>query len=420
VVECLRAFDHVGFFVLGYSSETEEVLATSLDGVLVDGNLLSQCEDLRDVSQAVSVARKNRGHKEESMVRSNTFLVGSAVLLMLAWTAGSPLSWARGGSGGHSGGMGGGRSSSGGSFGGARSFSSYGAPRSDSISPNAGVGNFGNSGRLNSGTALNGEQRFSSQAYSHPWNNNSWNHNYYGRGGYGYGGFAPWGGLGWGYGGLGYGDWGYPWYGGYGGYGDYAGYYDNPGIYTEGAAPVQYSLYSDQTAATVPVGEEQADSDEEFMNRALEAFHSGQYAEAARWASHAAIENPKNAKVHELTSLALFALKDYRGANMEAHAALSLAPAADWNMLFSYYGDVNTYNQQLDALVSYIGQHTKAFDARFVLAYQDLMMGHKDAAKGELEQVAKGVSQDKLANQLLQKLGGQTPPATAEKPVEQR
>jgi hypothetical protein len=359
------------------------------------------------------------------MIRSNKFLVGTAVLLMLAWTAASPQASARGGSGGHGGmggGMSGGRSFSGGSFGGARSFSggnfgsyggarsfSYSAPRANFASPNAGVGNFANSGRFSS-------------AYSHPWNNNSWHNNFYHHGGYyGYGGFWPWWGLG--YGDWGYGGWGYPWYGGYG---DYAGYYDYPGVYQEGAAPIQYSLYDDQSSAThtsMPsttfASEEQTGGDE-FLSRALDAFHSGQYAEAARWASHAAIENPKNAKVHELASLALFALKDYRGANMEAHAALSLAPPADWSTLYSYYGDVNTYNQQLDALVSYIGEHTKAFDARFVLAYQDLMMGHKDAAKDELEQVAKGVSQDKLAIQLLQKLGGSTPPATAGKPVEQR
>ena len=190
--------------------------------------------------------------------------------------------------------------------------------------------------------------------------------------------------------------------------------------FTRKGAPVQYSQYSDQSGSPVAESGEQDSVGEDYLNAALEAFHTGQYAEAARRASHAAIEMPKNPKVHELASLALFALKDYRGANMEAHAALALGPAADWNTLFAYYGDVNTYQQQLDALASYIGQHPKAFDVRFVLAYQDLMMGHKDAAKDELEQVAKGVSEDKLAAQLLQKLGDQAPPITAGKPVQQR
>jgi thioredoxin-like negative regulator of GroEL len=247
--------------------------------------------------------------------------------------------------------------------------------------------------------------------YSHPWNNNSWNNNFYHHGFYG--GFWPWWGLGWGYGDWGYG--GYPWSA------DYAGYYDdNPAVYDEGSPVQQVPTYGDQPSAMTSENGEQGSLGDEFLNRALEAFHNGQYAESARWASHAAIESPKNLKVHELASLALFALKDYRGANMEAHAALALGPAADWNTLFSYYGDVNTYNQQLDALVAYIGQHPKAFDARFVLAYQDLMMGHNDAAKEQLAQVTKAVSQDKLASQLLQKLGGQAPSATAGKPPEPR
>jgi Flp pilus assembly protein TadD len=54
----------------------------------------------------------------------------------------------------------------------------------------------------------------------------------------------------------------------------------------------------------------------------IQAFQQGNYRDALRLASHAAVDSPRNARVHELLSLPMFALKDYRGAAMEAHAAV--------------------------------------------------------------------------------------------------
>ena len=47
------------------------------------------------------------------------------------------------------------------------------------------------------------------------------------------------------------------------------------------------------------------------------------------------MDAPRNAKVHELISLALFALGNYRPAASEAHAAMALGPIADWNDLYA-------------------------------------------------------------------------------------
>jgi thioredoxin-like negative regulator of GroEL len=171
------------------------------------------------------------------------------------------------------------------------------------------------------------------------------------------------------------------------------------------------------SAAGAPVAEEAAaggDWGSEFLDSARQAFLKHEYADALRLASHASVETPKDAKVHELMSLALFALKDYRGANLEAHAALSLAPAADWPTLYGYYQDLPTYEQQLNALVADVHAHPDAADARFVLAYHDLMMGHKDAAKAQFETVLAKVPQDEVAVKLLKEAGG-APPATFEK-----
>ena len=196
--------------------------------------------------------------------------------------------------------------------------------------------------------------------------------------------------------------------------------------YEQTPPPESYAANYEQTP---PPSEEQAalsaeqaapnaetDWGMQYLGGAQDAFQQGSYADALRLANHAAIEMPQNAKPHELMSLAAFALKDYRGANLEAHAALSLGQAADWRTLYTYYGDLPTYTKQLDALVDYVREHKDAADARFVLAYHNLMMGHSEAAKEQFEKVLAKVPQDQLAAEQLKKLGGTPPAATPPAP----
>ncbi len=185
-----------------------------------------------------------------------------------------------------------------------------------------------------------------------------------------------------------------------------------PGVYSSEAG--QNTVNGDETATT------SNDWGDSFLTSARDAFRNGDYSDALRLANHAAVEMPRSSKAHELMSLALFALKDYRGANIEAHTALSFGPPSDWSTLYGYYNDLPTYTKQLDALVDYIHAHKDAMDALFVLAYQDIMMGHKDAAKTQLEEVVAKIPQDQVAKKLLRDLGGsvssetdQTLPRTA-------
>jgi tetratricopeptide (TPR) repeat protein len=166
-----------------------------------------------------------------------------------------------------------------------------------------------------------------------------------------------------------------------------------------------------------PPTDEQTDWGVQYLGGARDAFQQGSYADALRLAGHAAIEMPQNVKPHEIASLAAFALKDYRTANLEAHAALALGEPADWRTLYTYYGDLPTYRKQLDALVDYVREHKDAADARFVLAYHDLMMGHKDAAKSQFEKVLAKIPQDQLAAGIVKKLGGTAPSVTPTPPV---
>jgi tetratricopeptide (TPR) repeat protein len=175
-----------------------------------------------------------------------------------------------------------------------------------------------------------------------------------------------------------------------------------------------YAPLADQPTAAAPTSETAAEGDwgNQFLISARDAFRRGSYSDAARLASHAAVELQQSAKPHEVLALALFALKDYRGANMEAHAALALAPAADWPTLYGYYQDLPAYEKQLNELVAFIKAHPDAADARFVLAYHDLMLGDKNAAKTQFEKVLAKVPQDQLAVKLLKDVGGTPPPNT--------
>ena len=105
-----------------------------------------------------------------------------------------------------------------------------------------------------------------------------------------------------------------------------------------------------------------------------------------------------------MASLCLLAAKDYRGAAMEAHAALALGPPVDWPTLYSYYENVDTYTAQLRALEKFVRDNPKAPEGHFLLGYHFLMTRNKDAAKKELDQAIALAPQDKLAQEMLKRL----------------
>ena len=115
-----------------------------------------------------------------------------------------------------------------------------------------------------------------------------------------------------------------------------------------------------------------------------EAFHQGNYRERCGWAAMRQSTCLRNARVHELMSLALFTLKDYRGAAMEAHAAVALGPISDWAQSYGYYGNLEAYTKPLDAVVDYVRKNPTSAEGRFLLAYHDLMMGHHAEGKEQL------------------------------------
>jgi tetratricopeptide (TPR) repeat protein len=143
---------------------------------------------------------------------------------------------------------------------------------------------------------------------------------------------------------------------------------------------------------------------EEYAAKARALFRQGAFRDALRQANHAAVESPEDPKVHELMSLALFALKDYRGAAIEAHAAVGLGRPGDWPTISRYYGNADTYTKQFRDLEKFVRENPKSAEGHFLLGYHDLLTGNKEAAKKHLAEAVKLTPQDELAAQMLKKL----------------
>ena len=164
-----------------------------------------------------------------------------------------------------------------------------------------------------------------------------------------------------------------------------------------------------QAAPALPPAQGEGSEAAQFFTEATTAFKDADYRDALRLTSHAAVESPQNPKVHELMSLALFALKDYRGAAVAAHAALAMATPPDWDGLYAYYGNAEKYTTQMRALEKYVSEHSSSAPARFLLGYHYLMVGSRAEAKPQFAQAVKLTPNDKLAAHLLRQLEADQP-----------
>lgn len=169
-------------------------------------------------------------------------------------------------------------------------------------------------------------------------------------------------------------------------------------------APETYVEAAETIAAGAPAEDDGNSAGSEYSAKARSAFEQGDYRNALRLANHAAIELPEDAAVHELMSLSLFALQDYRGAAIEAHAAVGLGRLSEWATIFAYYGNAEAYTKQFRELEKYVRENPKSPEARFLLGYHDLLTGNKAAAKAHLQEAVALTPQDKLAKKLLDQL----------------
>jgi len=165
--------------------------------------------------------------------------------------------------------------------------------------------------------------------------------------------------------------------------------------------------------AQTPDGVAPVDGDEEnevgqrYLAEAREAFRRGDYAAAARLASHAAVELPRSSDVHQFTSLTFVALANYRPAAAAAHVGLELGRPWDWATLRRHYGDPADYTPHLRALEEFAGKNAKAAYAQFLLGYHYLMLGHTEPAARRFARVVQLEPRDDLVKGLLKSLRGE-------------
>jgi len=241
------------------------------------------------------------------------------------------------------------------------------------------------------------------------WYNGCWN-GYWGSNWY-----RPlaWGAVGWGLG-----SWTSSW--GYGG-GYYNPYYSQP--VAAASAPYDYSqpvvvnnyISSDDATgdATAQVAQETPESEQatKLFDAGLAQFKSGDY-RAALGNFDAALEKlPGDPVVHEVRALTLFALGDYKSAAAALNSFLSSAPGMDWTTMSSLYGNVDDYQAQLRKLEQYCTSNPNNPASAFVLAYQYLTIGSKDAAINALKVVVKNQPKDATAKRMLDALSPPAAPA---------
>src|SRR4029453_3369592 len=104
------------------------------------------------------------------------------------------------------------------------------------------------------------------------------------------------------------------------------------------------------------------------------------------------------------------------------HPLLAAGPGWNWNTVSSLYGSAQVYTRQLRSLEQFV--HDNATDAAgpFVLAYHYLVIDARDSALGQLHEVARLQSQDKVSTGIVQALekAKKNNAAPADKPVPER
>jgi tetratricopeptide (TPR) repeat protein len=146
-----------------------------------------------------------------------------------------------------------------------------------------------------------------------------------------------------------------------------------------------------------------------LYQRALTAFQQGDFRNALRWAAHAAVDNPEDAGLHVLLSLAMFAQGDFQGAAIEAHGLAANGKIPDWEMVYGLYGALEPYETHLRALEKFVAENPSAAEGRFLLGFHYMMAGHRKAAQDEFLEALKAVPEDQLSAELLANVGGKVP-----------
>jgi tetratricopeptide (TPR) repeat protein len=101
----------------------------------------------------------------------------------------------------------------------------------------------------------------------------------------------------------------------------------------------------------------------------------------------ALIREPGDRDLLQLRSLTHLALGDYKSASADAIVVLAQDDVWDWSTLRSLYHSADEYTAVYRALEDRVTANPNAIDLRVLLAYHNLMLGHRDAARRHFERV---------------------------------
>jgi tetratricopeptide (TPR) repeat protein len=142
-----------------------------------------------------------------------------------------------------------------------------------------------------------------------------------------------------------------------------------------------------------------------YFELARDAFQGRDYHNAYRWAQRADRAMPQ-ARIHALMAQILFAQRAYRGAAAEARAAASMGPLVDWTTLYGNYDyRVPQYRVQFQALQEFVRTHPSSADGRFLLGYQQLILGQTEQGHAQLAIAAVLEPLDVVARSILARDG---------------
>jgi tetratricopeptide (TPR) repeat protein len=183
-------------------------------------------------------------------------------------------------------------------------------------------------------------------------------------------------------------------------------------LYAYPPAPDDEALEAGERLPTTPPPAPEPNDEAKKANNlfgdARDLFKEGKYAEAQAKVDQAIKVLPSDATLHEFRSLTLFAQGKYKDAAAALYAVLAAGPGWDWETMKFLYGNDKVYTEQLRALEEFVKDNPKAAYGHLLLAYEYLVLGSKDPAIKELEEVVRLQPEDKLSAGILKGLKSDT------------
>jgi hypothetical protein len=116
-------------------------------------------------------------------------------------------------------------------------------------------------------------------------------------------------------------------------------------------------------------------------------FHARNYPLVLRRLDRALARDPGDRDLLQLRSLTHLVQGDFKSAYADAMLVLVQDDVWDWSTLRSLYHSADEYTSMYRALEDRVIANPNALDLRVLLAYHNLVLGHRDAARRHFERV---------------------------------